>query len=636
MEEVDGIILVQLRQIGAGIPEEVTTIKTLEVEMLVDGCARCINAIVNDEEKKLPTKLPKGMSARFRVGTEMANAVKELGYMTEIGYNTFLYSNEAEARQLLMWLVERLPKEASEATLEVLGLAALFNRQLAKNVGSRLGSVWTPPYCKASGVAWHGGGAGKKAAARTWVLEGTEAVVNFHAVPVAAPVGALAAAETSAETASYYADVMPLVTAQPPLKQNVAASILEAGARSIATAKEWDYEWETDGVKSGLSPADFKAKKRGTVRTKMSNLLRAAKLRSEAEAEQDQDMMGFLNEFADADLGDSKFRNQEKMMYATEEVDESAPKAATEEELQQQRDEELAAQQAKVDEISAKLAELTAGIKKLTTGLASLEDKTATLDKDNAEGEEKYKVRKKVLDFLPNADENIAKLQGVVDSSTKRLIAVAGKWEARRAELLKTFRLLRRAQTDADGDAATQMDEIKVVRTQMKAVAEQAKSKDLAIKQLNAQYEKMDKGASRSSYTRKILAIVKNIQKQRDEIVKVIADTAVLQRERNAVEEKLGRTYHLTDEMIFKDAKEDVACRKAYKFLAGIHEDCHLLVECISQTAVVTKEMKELQELVEDEQKKKMSANAARIAHDLKAMKKENQSVAAQIKESMA
>lgn len=43
----------QLRQIGAGIPEEVTTIKTLEVEMLVDGCARCINAIVNDEEKKV-------------------------------------------------------------------------------------------------------------------------------------------------------------------------------------------------------------------------------------------------------------------------------------------------------------------------------------------------------------------------------------------------------------------------------------------------------------------------------------------------------------------------------------------------------------------------------------------------------
>jgi hypothetical protein len=30
--------------------------------------------------------------------------------MTEIGYNTFLYSNEAEARQLLMWLIERSVK----------------------------------------------------------------------------------------------------------------------------------------------------------------------------------------------------------------------------------------------------------------------------------------------------------------------------------------------------------------------------------------------------------------------------------------------------------------------------------------------------------------------------------------------
>ena len=348
-------------------------------------------------------------------------------------------------------------------------------------------------------------------------------------------------------------------------------------------------------------------------------------------------MMGFLNEFADADLGDSKFRNQEKMMYAnTEEVDDNAPKAATEEELQQQRDEELAAQQAKVDEVTAKLAELTAAIKKLTAGVASLEDKATALDKENADGEEKYKVRKKVLDFLPNADENIAKLQGVVDSSTKRLIAVAGKWEARRAELVKTFRLLRRNQTDADGVAATQMDEIKVVRTQMKAVAEQAKSKDMVIKQLTGEYEKMDKAKSRSSYTRRILEIVKNIRKQRDEIVKVIADTAVLQRERNAVEEKLGRTYHLTDEMIFKDAKTDEACRKAYKFLAAIHEDCHLLVECVSQTAVVTKEIRELEELVELETEKKMTSNAARIATDLKAMKKENQQVVAQIKESMA
>jgi coiled-coil domain-containing protein 22 len=145
-DEVDGIILHQLRQIGAEIPDEVTSIKVLETEGLVDGCARCINAIVGGDSA-LPTKLPKGMSQRFRVGTDLANAVKDIGYMSEIGYNTFLYSNEAEARQLLMWLVERLPKEASEASAEVMNAAALFERSLTKQVAERLGSSWSPRYC---------------------------------------------------------------------------------------------------------------------------------------------------------------------------------------------------------------------------------------------------------------------------------------------------------------------------------------------------------------------------------------------------------------------------------------------------------------------------------------------------------
>jgi hypothetical protein len=53
----------------------------------------------------------------------------------------------------------------------------------------------------------------------------------------------------------------------------------------------------------------------------------------------------------------------------------------------------------------------------------------------------------------------------------------------------------------------------------------------------------MDKSASRSSYTRRILEIVRNIGKQRDEINKVLDDTHILQKELNTVTEKLVRTY---------------------------------------------------------------------------------------------
>lgn len=39
---------------------------------------------------------------------------QDLGYKGEIGYQTFLYSNETEIRSLLMFLVEKLPRERSE------------------------------------------------------------------------------------------------------------------------------------------------------------------------------------------------------------------------------------------------------------------------------------------------------------------------------------------------------------------------------------------------------------------------------------------------------------------------------------------------------------------------------------------
>lgn len=41
--------------------------------------------------------------------------MQDLGYKGEIGYQTFLYSNEPEIRSLLMFLVEKLPRESAEA-----------------------------------------------------------------------------------------------------------------------------------------------------------------------------------------------------------------------------------------------------------------------------------------------------------------------------------------------------------------------------------------------------------------------------------------------------------------------------------------------------------------------------------------
>ena len=47
--------------------------------------------------------------------------VQDVGYPGEIGYQTFLYSSVKEWRRLLMFLLEKLPKEKAQAGSESLG-----------------------------------------------------------------------------------------------------------------------------------------------------------------------------------------------------------------------------------------------------------------------------------------------------------------------------------------------------------------------------------------------------------------------------------------------------------------------------------------------------------------------------------
>jgi hypothetical protein len=46
--------------------------------------------------------------------------------------------------------------------------------------------------------------------------------------------------------------------------------------------------------------------------------------------------------------------------------------------------------------------------------------------------EEAYKLRKQVMDLLPDADANIAKLKEMIDANAGRLMELAAKWEERR------------------------------------------------------------------------------------------------------------------------------------------------------------------------------------------------------------
>lgn len=112
---------------------------------------------MSPDADQLPTKLPPSTAVKFRICTKFANICQSLGYKNELGYQTFLYSNEVESRRLLMFLVEKLNKETassgdddqSEAKAKV---KKNLNVLIAEKAKKQLNKFWIPPYLKSNGL----------------------------------------------------------------------------------------------------------------------------------------------------------------------------------------------------------------------------------------------------------------------------------------------------------------------------------------------------------------------------------------------------------------------------------------------------------------------------------------------------
>uniref|UniRef100_UPI0023EE1D0D coiled-coil domain-containing protein 22 n=1 Tax=Agelaius phoeniceus TaxID=39638 RepID=UPI0023EE1D0D len=141
MEEVDKILIHSLRQAGTAVPPEVQSVRDLSPELVVAAAVRCLRAVSPALGAALSPALPPGISARFRLASELASACQELGfggdvgYQTflysseqspktelgfggDVGYQTFLYSSEHDVRRLLLFLVEKLPRDEGERGAE--------------------------------------------------------------------------------------------------------------------------------------------------------------------------------------------------------------------------------------------------------------------------------------------------------------------------------------------------------------------------------------------------------------------------------------------------------------------------------------------------------------------------------------
>ncbi|XP_024116483.1 coiled-coil domain-containing protein 22, partial [Oryzias melastigma] len=251
----------------------------------------------------------------------------------------------------------------------------------------------------------------------------------------------------------------------------------------------------------------------------------------------------------------------------------------------------------------------------------------------NSEKEEKLQVKKKTIGLLPDADANVVQLQSLVEASAKRVVSLASQWEKHRAPLIDEHRRLKEICSRQDLESSRKLSEIKSLHEKIHVSTEEAKKKEETYKQLVTELESLPQDVSRSAYTQRILEIVSNIKKQKEEITKILSDTRELQKEINSLTGKLDRTFAVTDELVFKDAKKDESVRKSYKYLAALHENCNQLIQTIEDTGTILREIRDLEEQIETENGNKTVSNLERILEDFKAIRQENAALAAKVKE---
>lgn len=625
MEEVDKILIHALRQVGTEVPEEVDSVRLFSSELVVEAVVSCLRVIDPGLGHGLPSSLPPGMSARFRAGQSLAQACQDIGYKGEIGYQTFLYSSEPEIRSLLMFLVEKLPRGSAESSDQSTGKAALLHKGIAATIRAQLSLSWLPPNCRLSQPL------------------GPDVLHHFHMQPLSLPHGP-ADAQQPPELREYQRELLPPVTSQAVHRAGVASSLLEQHTAECSAAQEWTNEWNNQGLLSRLTPQEYRLRKRRRLHKCIEEQLRsAAQSSSESASLSGSDLSEFLQVFKGCGPSEpvlakgTHFTHTQRFTFTQEAAAGSSPVPPSllpEGSAQLLQKDELSGLQQQFEELCTDVEQLSAQLKHSSFTNAQVLNDIKKREWENHDKHEQIQVKKKTIDLLPHADNNLQNIQALVETSAKRVLHLATQWEKRRAPLIDENRRLKEVCRIQDMESSGKLSEIRCLHDKISVCTDEARKKEETYKQLVSELESLPQDVSRSAYTQRILEIVGNIRKQKEEIIKILSDTKDLQKEINGLTGKLDRTFAVTDELIFKDAKKDESVRKSYKHLAALHENCNQLIQTIEDTGSILREIRDLEEQIESESGNKTVANLERILEDYKAIKQENSALASKVRES--
>uniref|UniRef100_A0A1Q3F102 Coiled-coil domain-containing protein 22 homolog n=1 Tax=Culex tarsalis TaxID=7177 RepID=A0A1Q3F102_CULTA len=570
MDEIDNIILHSLRQIGCTLDEEVTSLDEFSPTLLVQVVSKCIALI--DPSLDLPQTLPPGMAQRFTATASLAEACRTIGYRRDIGYQTFLYSNVAEVRRVLMFLIERLPKESADkaaGTGQTLDETSELENRICASLQAQLQAPWMPEFCRMTDTA----GSSSSQPAQ---------IAFQRFVPRKLNIPFVTQGDIAAEVKEFWSrqclntldedSFIPSVIAA-----NDGALITNAGSSSGAID-------EVDRIKVS-SPVDRLQRFYSSSERKSA----IVPVVSSNAVEQTQDVSMIV-------------------------VDVVKPGKTPLETLQEEIDHIRAEIEATVDE---------------GTGLEGERVKVAELCEiqrtELGKLREEKKIKERTHILLQDPEVNVKKLQGIIAAGGERMKKLQDQWDAHRIPLEKELEGYRLKHSDKLSKSQQIVDQIDATRNKCQEVMMDLQTKSAMHARLQKELEKLNRTVSRTAYTSRILEIVGNIRKQKTDIDKILQDTRTLQKEINTITGQLDRQFTVTDDLIFRNAKKDEHAKKAYKLLVTLHSDCAELMALVQETGAVKREIRDLEDQIENERSRNTAANLAQISRDLVEMQAESQ-----------
>ncbi|KAJ2950686.1 hypothetical protein O0L34_g8946 [Tuta absoluta] len=501
MEEVDSIIIHFLRHLNIPIDEEIKSICDLPVETIVESVARCLVTI--NSSLKVPMKLPPGISHRIEVAAQIASVCKDLGYKNDVGYQTFLYYNEAELRQVFMFLIERLPSEGKQSSTKIETNKSMLLQNISAKISEELNSIWIPPCCY-------------------------------------------------------------------PLNKKTVG----------------DFIHFTDSMHFG-NKATFTDEELLNKFKKINDINRTGRLQSEPI----QDTVPNNEKVVTAEVTKIEINKSLKELKETAII--LRQKLDTLESERNVMDVEFSQAQKSCDRAETDLKSVQQILNSI--GITEIEASDNIIDK---------------------VQKNIAILHGKSEQLTSRYLSLKVEIDKMKSSL-----------------AHTESNRIKCkkilvnLKENAKSMKEEYEKKEEIRDQLKSNYEKIKGGNKRYIYTKRILEIISNVDKQNLEIQKILEDTRQLQKEINTLEGQLNRCFSIADETLFRDAKRDDQAKKAYKLLALLHSECNTIVSLVNETGTLARDIVDLEDNIKAETAKRTEDTLKRIQVDLTRMQEESNGI---------